>query len=83
MIFAIDVPHSKAISIVFISLKSMVLGLILIIKAQNLNDNYSDKDTTYPQCSEAYISYLKILQILFILGIIVDTITLIYFYISK
>ena len=38
MIFAIDVPHSKSISIVFTSLKSMIFGLMIIIVAKNIDD---------------------------------------------
>lgn len=78
MLFAINVPQSKSVSIAFVSLKSMILGLIIAVTAEQV----SDKSIHY-KCVQSMASFISLVKIFFILGIIIDICSLLYFYLQK
>lgn len=78
MIFAINVPQTKSVSIAFITLKSMILGLIITVTAEQVSDK-----SLHQKCVQSMSSFISLLKILFILGIIIDLCALGYFYLSR
>ena len=74
MLCAINVPQSKSITIVFTSLKLQVFGLILthtLLSASVPHD---------AECHRSLISFKDFSQIFFIIGLAVDSFTLVYFF---
>ena len=71
MLSAINAPKSKSISISFLALKSMVLGLIFCSAFEELSND---------KCTTTLYQLSYVLKVFYILGCTLDTFALIYFY---
>lgn len=78
MLSAVNVPQSKTVSIAFISLKTMIFGIITTAVASQISEGSENE-----HCTEDIMSFITVLRIFFILGIIVDVFALAYFFFSK
>lgn len=78
MLFAINVPQTKSVSIAFVALKSNILGLIMTIVATKVSDS-----SVHDQCVHSMKAFISVLNICFVLGLILDVFFLGYFYLSK
>lgn len=71
MLSAIDVPKSKSISIAFMALKSMVLGIFLCISFSQVDPN--------EECSDGLVQAVLVFKLFYILGALLDLFLLFYF----
>jgi hypothetical protein len=78
MLFEINVPQSKSVSIAFVSLKSMILGLIVTMTTEQVSES-----SVHEQCVQSMSSFISMLKIFFLLGIIIDLCALGYFYLNR
>jgi len=56
MLSAVNVPQSKTVSIGFISLKSMVFGIIITVTIQQISE-----DSSQEQCANPILPFTKVL----------------------
>jgi pentose-5-phosphate-3-epimerase len=77
MIAAVNVEQSKSVSVAFVSLKSMILGMIMTVSLDQNSTSFGQ------QCTSKIMSFSTILTIFYSLGIIVDGFCLAYFFCKK
>lgn len=74
MLSAIDVPKSKSVTIAFIGLKSMILGLFMTFTFSQIDD---------VECSDSTNQLVVVYKLFYILGSLLDLFLLFYFIFTK
>ena len=71
MLSAIDVPKSKSITISFMAMKAMLFGYILTVCYRNIAQT---------NCSNNLLELTSLILMFFLLGLVLDALTMFYFY---
>lgn len=73
MLSAINVPKSKSITIAFVALKAMALGMVVTLKFKQAGN----------KCDSNVIHLSDLTWVFFLLGVLLDFLSLVYFLLTK